>query len=140
MAAAKASARGQRAAILASPLHELTGFCLAVDCLAAGCRGERAYAVTELASFYGRDIGLLAKYYAVCGYPVRAAGVEGPRGSLRPGAQHAGQTAASGAAGARSDGVKLASGPRQSTDLTLSESTMQPHRFVSRNRNERSAR
>jgi hypothetical protein len=33
MAAANASARGQRAAILASPLHELTGFYLAVDCL-----------------------------------------------------------------------------------------------------------
>jgi hypothetical protein len=36
MAAANASARGQRAAILASPLHELTGFYLAVDCLAPG--------------------------------------------------------------------------------------------------------
>ena len=34
MAAANASARGQRAVILASPLHELTGFYLAVDCLA----------------------------------------------------------------------------------------------------------
>jgi hypothetical protein len=33
MAAANASARGQRAAILASPLSELTGFNLAVDCL-----------------------------------------------------------------------------------------------------------
>jgi hypothetical protein len=31
-----ASARGQRAAILASPLHELTGFYLAVDCLTLG--------------------------------------------------------------------------------------------------------
>jgi hypothetical protein len=55
MAAANASARGQRAAILASPLHELTGFLLAVDCLAPGCNGERSFAVTELASFYGRD-------------------------------------------------------------------------------------
>ena len=34
MAAANASARGQRAAIMASPLREMTGFCLAVDCLA----------------------------------------------------------------------------------------------------------
>jgi len=31
MAAANASARGQRAAILASPLAELTGFVLVVD-------------------------------------------------------------------------------------------------------------
>ena len=55
MAAANASARGQRAAILASPLHELTGFCLAVDCLAVECRGERTFAIAELASFYGWD-------------------------------------------------------------------------------------
>jgi hypothetical protein len=38
MVAANASARGQRAAILASPLHELTGFYLAVDCLVSGRR------------------------------------------------------------------------------------------------------
>jgi hypothetical protein len=56
MAAANASARGQRAAILASPLHELTGFCLSVDCLAAGCGGERTYALASLASFYGGDV------------------------------------------------------------------------------------
>src|SRR3984957_17404964 len=55
MAAANASARGQRAAILASPLHELTGFYLSVDCLAPRCNGERPFAVAELAPFYGRD-------------------------------------------------------------------------------------
>src|SRR4029077_6995155 len=55
MAAANASARGQRAAILASPLHELTGFYLAVDCLTSGCNGERTFALAELASLYGRD-------------------------------------------------------------------------------------
>jgi hypothetical protein len=55
MAAANASARGQRAAILASPLHELTGFYLAVDCLAPRCNGERTFAVAELATFYGQD-------------------------------------------------------------------------------------
>jgi hypothetical protein len=55
MAAANASARGQRAAIIASPLHELTGFYLAVDCLAPRCNGERSFAVAELATFYGRD-------------------------------------------------------------------------------------
>ena len=55
MAAANASARGQRAAILPSPLHELSGLYLAVDCLAPRCNGERAFAVAELATFYGRD-------------------------------------------------------------------------------------
>ena len=55
MAAANASARGQRVAILASPLHELTGFCLAVDCLNPECRRDRMFAVTELAEFYGRQ-------------------------------------------------------------------------------------
>jgi hypothetical protein len=54
MAAANASARGQRAAILASPLYELTGFYLAVDCLAPRCNGERSFAVAELVTFYGR--------------------------------------------------------------------------------------
>jgi len=44
MAAANASARGQRAAILASPLSELTGFNLAVDCLSPGCARERTFA------------------------------------------------------------------------------------------------
>jgi hypothetical protein len=37
-----ASARGQRVAILASPLHELTGFYLAVDCLAPGAMASAA--------------------------------------------------------------------------------------------------
>jgi hypothetical protein len=55
MAAANASPRAQRSAILASPLHGLTGFCLKVDCVADGCRRDRMFAVSELASFYGRD-------------------------------------------------------------------------------------
>ena len=41
------------AAILASPLHELTGFSLSVDCLTSGCARERTFAVAELANFYG---------------------------------------------------------------------------------------
>ena len=53
MAAANASARGQRVAILASRLTDLTGFCLAVDCLTHGCSGERTFAITDLATFYG---------------------------------------------------------------------------------------
>jgi hypothetical protein len=55
MAAANASPRAQRSAVLASPLHELTGFCPEVDCLAEGCRRDRMFAVSELASFYGRN-------------------------------------------------------------------------------------
>ncbi len=55
MAAANASARGQRHAILASPLKELTGFYLTVDCGAPGCSGARSFAIAELASFYGAD-------------------------------------------------------------------------------------
>jgi hypothetical protein len=51
MAAANASARGQRSAILASPLHELSGFYLAVNCLAPCCKGERTFAIAESASF-----------------------------------------------------------------------------------------
>ena len=46
---------GQRVAILGSPLRELTGFYLSVDCMTAGCGSERTYAVAELASFYGQD-------------------------------------------------------------------------------------
>jgi len=45
MAAANASARGQRRAILASPLGELTGFVLTVDCRGPQCGGERSYAL-----------------------------------------------------------------------------------------------
>jgi hypothetical protein len=58
MAAANASARGQRAAIMASPLRQLTGFYLAVDCRSAGCGGERAFAISDLAGFYkDRTVG-----------------------------------------------------------------------------------
>jgi hypothetical protein len=59
MAAANASARGQRAAILASPLSELIGFNLSLDCLSPGCARERTFAVTDLATFYGgsRTVG-----------------------------------------------------------------------------------
>ena len=50
LAAANASPRAQRSAILASPLHELTGFCLEVDCLAEGCRQDRMFAVSGRSS------------------------------------------------------------------------------------------
>jgi hypothetical protein len=80
MAAANASARGQRSAILASPLSELSGFCLAVDCLAPGCGGERSYAVAALARFYGahRTVGdvLRRMRCSGCGERVGAAWLE----------------------------------------------------------------
>ena len=56
MAAANTSPRKQREAVLASTLGELIGFVLAVDCLTAGCRRERAYAVHELAGVHGRGM------------------------------------------------------------------------------------
>ena len=55
MAAANASAREQRAAILASPLSEPSGFGLAVDCGSPECRRDRTFAIAELAAFYGPD-------------------------------------------------------------------------------------
>jgi hypothetical protein len=50
MPAANASTRGQRIAILASPLTELTGFALTVDCRGPRCAGERTYALAALAA------------------------------------------------------------------------------------------
>jgi hypothetical protein len=39
-------------------LHQLACFYLTVDCRSAGCRGERAFAVAELAAFYkDRTVG-----------------------------------------------------------------------------------
>jgi hypothetical protein len=92
VAAANASARGQRAAILASPLHELSGFYLVVDCLAARCSDERSFAVAELASFYDRDstVGQVLRRMrssGACGGRVGAAWlVTGPilNGRVRP--------------------------------------------------------
>lgn len=72
MAAANASARGQRTAILASPLRGLTGFCLAVDCLTAGCRGERGLAACYDAK---QTVSGVFRHMrgAGCGKPVGAA-------------------------------------------------------------------
>jgi hypothetical protein len=53
MAAANASPRAQRSALLRSSLAELTGFCLAVNCLSPGCRGERTFTMADLGRFYG---------------------------------------------------------------------------------------
>ena len=46
MVAANASAREQRAAILAGARHELTSFYLVVDSLTPRCNGERSFAVS----------------------------------------------------------------------------------------------
>ncbi len=50
---ANASPRKQRHAIMASPLRELTGFSLTVDCRGANCGGERTYAIRALGACYG---------------------------------------------------------------------------------------
>jgi hypothetical protein len=77
MAAANASARGQRTAIMSGPLREFTGFCLAVDCLTPGCRGERTYSITALAACYGgkQTVSGVMRLMrcAGCGKPVAAA-------------------------------------------------------------------
>lgn len=86
MGADNASVRGQPAAILASPLRELTGFCLAVDCLTPGCRGERAFAIGDLAKFYGPQrtvAGRVAAAWLTTG-PIMNAGVRPRRTDPRP--------------------------------------------------------
>jgi hypothetical protein len=69
--AANASARGQRAAIMASPLHQLTGFYLIVDCRSASCGGERAFAISDLAG-----VLRLMRCSRGCDGPVLAAWLE----------------------------------------------------------------
>ena len=64
-----------------SPLHELTGLYLAVDCRAPGCNGERRFAVAELANFYGKDrtVGEILRRMrcsGACGGRVEAAWLE----------------------------------------------------------------
>ena len=78
--AAESEARGQRVAILASPLHQLTGFYLSVDCRTTSCGGERAFAIADLASFYkGRTVGEVLRLMRCsrgCGGRVLAAWLE----------------------------------------------------------------
>jgi hypothetical protein len=81
MAAANASARGQRAAILSSPLHEFSSFLLAVDCFGPECGGKRSFAIAELANFYGQDrtVGQVLRRMrcsGACGGQVAAAWLE----------------------------------------------------------------
>src|SRR5690348_11245508 len=96
MAAANASARGQRVAILASPLGELTGFSLVVDCGMAVCGGERTYTLAALAACYsaGMTVGEALRRMR-CG---RGCG-------HRAGPEPAGPTAPGGAAWAGGAGV-----------------------------------
>ena len=104
MAAANASAAGQRGAILASPLHELTGFYLAVDCRAPGCNGERRIAAAELANFYGKDctVGEILRRMrcsGACGGRVEAAWLETGSNPQRKGQAAAGAVTRAGGAG-----------------------------------------
>ena len=55
----------RRAAILASKLRELDGFCLVVDCGTPECRGERSYLVASLAAMLG-PIGRWARSWRGC--------------------------------------------------------------------------
>ena len=59
------------------PLAGIDGFCLAVDCLTPGCRGERVYSITALAACYDgkATVGgvLRLMQCAGCGKPVGAA-------------------------------------------------------------------
>ena len=50
-----APCRRQRAAILSNALRELDGFRLAVDRCSVGCRGERAYLIAELATWFSAN-------------------------------------------------------------------------------------
>ena len=65
---------------MASPLHQLTGFYLTVDCCTSGCRGERSFAISELAAFYkDRTIGEVLRQMRCangCGGRVLAAWLE----------------------------------------------------------------
>ena len=81
MAAANASRRGQRIAILASPLSELVGFNLTVDCRSTDCGGERAYPVAGLVAMFGASVtvgNVLSRMRcaAGCGGNVKAAWLE----------------------------------------------------------------
>jgi len=55
MAAATLTPRRRRTIMLATPLAELDGLALAVDCLTEGCAGERRVLIRDLAGVYGRQ-------------------------------------------------------------------------------------
>jgi hypothetical protein len=55
MAAATLTPRRRRTIILATPLAELSGAALVIDCLSAGCAGERRVLIRDLAGVYGRQ-------------------------------------------------------------------------------------
>ena len=74
-------------AILASPLHQLTGFYLSVDCGTTSCGGQRAFAISDLAAFYkDRTVGEVLRLMRCsrgCGGRVLAAWLEtGPATQL----------------------------------------------------------
>jgi hypothetical protein len=78
MPAANTTSRSQRTAIMSSKLGELEGFELHIDCRSPGCRGERAYAVLDLARYHGAGVTVAQALYRMrcrhCGRkPPRAA-------------------------------------------------------------------
>ena len=74
MAAANASARGQRVAILESRLTEFTGYYIALDCESGGCGGERTFAVSDLENFYkGQTVGRVLQRMRCLGCGCRVA-------------------------------------------------------------------
>jgi hypothetical protein len=79
--AANASRRGQRIAILASPLSKLVGFNLTVDCLTPECAGGRAYAIAGLVALFGASVTVgkvlsRMRCSAGCGGAVKSAWLE----------------------------------------------------------------
>ena len=78
--AANASARGQRAAIFASPLSELSGFCLVVDCdarVAAVANGPSPCLIWQASTALA---GRWVMCCEGCGAPAAAAGEQAQRG------------------------------------------------------------
>ena len=73
---ANQSDRQKRTAILRMTLGELAGFCLTLDCRTPGCKGERTYAVADIAGMYGHELTMadaLRRMRCACGSPPAAA-------------------------------------------------------------------
>ena len=103
MAAANASARGQRVAILASRLTEFSGYYVAVDCQSGGMRRRADVRRVGPGEFYrGQTVGHVLQRMRCNGlWRARGRRVAGDR----PGARRPGQAAPGGAARAGGAGV-----------------------------------
>jgi hypothetical protein len=88
MAAANASARGLRTAVLTSPVSDFQGWRLALDCGRPACGGERVYAVAAWVQLHGgqHTVGAMLTRVRcrVCGQAPRTVYLEtGPELSAR---------------------------------------------------------